>query len=445
MNKSERLNELVESLLSAKKDVAELTPIVKEMADILGGWTGISVEDDMNNWSDIETASGVAISPLQAAKCLKEPVRTQVFQLGIKQAIEELIASRADAEDNSEINILYAGTGPFGTILLPLLPRFREAKVKVTCLDIHPENLAAVPKVIKALNVEHMIRSIELGDATKWQPKAGIAFDLIVSETMNTFLRREPQVSIFANLQQFLTPTGKLIPENVHTSIWCRDNSEVGNDEAIHGEPITTHRAVVGTKKIADLFQLNKTTATQLAAGKTDILEFQFNLPQVAGVIDALVEITQITVYGEHHLGLDESSLCMPVTRRQFHGVAGDLVKYQYQLSTSPDWQTSLPDYFAQQPIPNKEVKSRLGICYLPRLFAHYEKLRTKHFQKEVVNEEFATIAELCARFGLTLEQLLGFFSMGYSSLEQFEAWFEQHAVDCTQEKINKFNEFVLG
>lgn len=49
---------------------------------------------------------------MQAVKCLKETLRSQKFIQGVKRAIEDRLNS-----NNENIHVLYAGTGPYVTLL----------------------------------------------------------------------------------------------------------------------------------------------------------------------------------------------------------------------------------------------------------------------------------------------------------------------------------------
>ena len=105
----------IQQLINNPSHAGENKAHTDALVEIFESITSISAHFDMNDWQDANLSSGVAISPVQAARCLQETVRTQAFLKGVKAAIEE----KLNAHDT--LHILYAGTGPYGPLLLPLL------------------------------------------------------------------------------------------------------------------------------------------------------------------------------------------------------------------------------------------------------------------------------------------------------------------------------------
>lgn len=436
------LAELTKKLLQGEKDFVALMPVVKQMADIYSAWTDIVLDDDMNNWDDIDTGAGVAISPLQAAKCQVEPIRTQTFLLANQAAITDILASRLSSGEGyiEPIKILYAGTGPWGSILTPLLPGLKKVPVHVTCLDIHPENVTALQKVLQQLDVEDRV-TIHCADATKWCPPEDHRFDLLISETMSGFLCREPQVTIFSHLQQFLKPDGKLIPENIRTSIWMGepasvfDAEKIGSFEDKSGLPF----------KLADLLHLNRETAAAIHRGEQEPLNFEFELPEVQGIIDRFYQVTDIIVYKEHYLDLQQSSLCTASARMHFQGGSGDIVKYRYVINEAPVWEVQLPDYFAKQPVLQADEKSEKGLVYLPRLWSKYRLMSTPHYDAQGLQKEFEQDVAFCNFFEIPCFNIMNFMTNGYPTLQEFEDWFSRQANSYEQIKIEEANKLFMS
>ena len=65
--------------------------ISDELALIFAELTDVDAREQMLTKNNCHTSKCVAISPDQAAKCLQEPLRTQAFLKGIKQAILDLV------------------------------------------------------------------------------------------------------------------------------------------------------------------------------------------------------------------------------------------------------------------------------------------------------------------------------------------------------------------
>ncbi|MEF1229151.1 class I SAM-dependent methyltransferase, partial [Vibrio fortis] len=234
-----------QQLLQQPNDAGICKHFVDQLVDKLAAATGISAEFDMNDWQSAELPTGVAISSVQAAKCVKEILRTQIFLKGVHQCFQDKLAQK------ESINVLYAGTGPYGTLVIPLLHLFRADQVKLWLLDIHPQNIESLKLLINELGVSDRVEFMGVADATRWQPDGNVTFDVLVSETMTALLAREPQVSIFSRLQRYLADDGELIPQQIvlGTELAAADSSGL--------LPI----------KLGSFFKLDRKTCRAIAAG----------------------------------------------------------------------------------------------------------------------------------------------------------------------------------
>jgi len=216
------LQSVMQILQSSSNDIGILKPVLEQMGAVLSQVSGVDFDTSENIGSgESYTKAGLAVSPVIAAKCLQDIARTRCFIQGIDQTIKDKIA-----EENGVVQVLYAGTGPYGLLLLPLLLNYKNAPLSITLMDIHQTSITAVKKVVKGFELEHIVSSIELADATQWQPENAVEFDVIISETMKNTLKKEPQLFIFAHLQQFLKQDGLLIPETITLSAWLTDTGK---------------------------------------------------------------------------------------------------------------------------------------------------------------------------------------------------------------------------
>ena len=78
-------------LIRIGEDKMERELISDELALIFAELTDVDAREQMLTKNNCHTSKCVAISPVQAAKCLQEPLRTQAFLKGIKQAILDRI------------------------------------------------------------------------------------------------------------------------------------------------------------------------------------------------------------------------------------------------------------------------------------------------------------------------------------------------------------------
>ncbi|BDY06003.1 hypothetical protein [Ferrimonas sp. YFM] len=233
------------------------------------------------------TDAGKAVSPLVAAMCAKEYMRVHQFQLGILKAINER---------SQPVRVLYAGTGPLGSLVLPLLLLLKPGQVRVTLLDIHQESLDSLKQILDLLNLWDFIDDLILADAIHWQTES--RFDLIVSETMKAMLEQEPQVRIFANLEQFLSPDGSLIPRAIELRAYFYQRQG-------------RHLAVTD---LGPFFVLNRETAELLR--ECQQIQGQLRFP-VNGVAERLELHTRIQIYDDIELSGRQCSLnrieCIPL------------------------------------------------------------------------------------------------------------------------------------
>ncbi|MEJ2750284.1 MAG: hypothetical protein P8183_20610, partial [Anaerolineae bacterium] len=138
---------------------------------------------------------GVAISPHLAARCLFDPVRTVQFLRGIYAGIHEAMR-RFPGEC---IHIVYAGCGPYATLLLPLTTQFTPAQIQLTLIDINQPSIDGVRRLTAALGLDDYVQACVQANAITHQHPPDNPLHMVVSETMQTGLAREPQVAIMRN------------------------------------------------------------------------------------------------------------------------------------------------------------------------------------------------------------------------------------------------------
>src|SRR5690606_3672370 len=119
---------------------------------------------------------------------------------------------------DTRINILYAGCGPFAPLILPLLPFFKPEQLSVTLIDINQYSIQTIKEIVAELEYEPYIAAITVADATQYTYSKLKTLHLVITETMFQALTREPQVVITRNLAPQLTKGGILIPEEVKIS-----------------------------------------------------------------------------------------------------------------------------------------------------------------------------------------------------------------------------------
>ena len=247
---------------------------------------------DLNNDHEIRLPTGKAISPASAAHCLLEFKRTAIFLRGIQKAID-----KKKFESNSPVEILYAGCGPYATLISPLLSLYHSSELHVTLLDVNQVSLSAVENLIEELGFQKYIDNFILTDATKF--KFAADYDIVISETMQACLENEPMVHIMNNLIPQMKPDAIFIPEEVSVDIYLSDPKLF--KEHILAENIGKN---IAYKKFVDHFiRLNKHNFNKLGDRK------RITIPLIENNFKELILDTFITVFEDEQLKERECSL----------------------------------------------------------------------------------------------------------------------------------------
>lgn len=157
---------------------------------------------------DIENKNGKSLGTFWAGLCLDDMLRTRQFIKGIDNAIKDL-------KKRDTIHILYAGTGPFATLMLPIMLRYPKKNITYTLLEINPFTFDILENVITALELEDYDITLVKEDATRYVIDPKNKPDIIISETMQSALAKEQQVPIFLNLMRQVPQDTVFIPEKI--------------------------------------------------------------------------------------------------------------------------------------------------------------------------------------------------------------------------------------
>ena len=234
MSPLDRLHSVTSRILDADKYAyGELFAACDELYKTLLQLTGIDTEENSNR-EHLSLESGNAIGLTWAAMCIKDLMRTKRFMDGIYEAT----AAKAEANPGRPVHILYAGTGPFATLVLPLTARFSSQQLQFTLLEVNENSYTCLQQLIKTLQIENYIHRLEKADAAKWTLPANEQVDIFISETMQQGLKNEPQVTICMNLVPQLQNNTIIIPEQITLIAALIDHQKKGleNSEAVESE-----------------------------------------------------------------------------------------------------------------------------------------------------------------------------------------------------------------
>ena len=243
--------------------------------------TGITPDPGFDAWDeDRMLDSGIAINPRAAAHCVTDYRRTVVFIRAVHAALGGLL----EHEDHAVVRVLYAGCGPWATLLLPVLGAFPAERLQVELLDVHEDALDAVERLIAHFGLEGYAIDRILADASTYQCAEAPGF--IVTETMHKALEQEPQFAVTANLAPQLAKGGIFVPERIDVELCLTGEGErislgrvlsLSADDCGMPEPVEVRVPVEGS----------------LAAMRAEL-------------------VTSIRVYGPHGLVPGEAHITLP-------------------------------------------------------------------------------------------------------------------------------------
>lgn len=243
--------------------------------------------------------AGAALNTEEAAFCIKDFLRTKRFSDGIVAAVQ----ARQQQYPGKPIRILYAGTGPFATLLLPLTALLSAGEMKWVLLEAHRPSYDHLQTTITTFGLEEYVEAIHYTDATNWQIPSGMHFDIVVSETMQRALKSEPQVAIWMNLLPQLKEDCIIIPQQVVLTLawidgfkrWKKKTGELSPDiQDVYplGTAFDLHREMILSNNGKDFAPVKIMVDPHPSAD--------------------LHILTDIVVYRDHVLKIDESGLTMP-------------------------------------------------------------------------------------------------------------------------------------
>ncbi len=310
-----------------------LAGLVYELVDILEHAADLQI-DQQADIEEGETVSseGLAISPLQAAMCAGEEQRTALFLRGVHDAIAEAV----ELNSTRPVRVLYAGSGPYATLAVPIMTLFPTEKVRFTLLDIHPVSIASAKSVVRRLGLDGSVKEFVTADACDYSIPHDATPDIILSETMSTALEQEPQVGIMRHLLG-QAPDAVIIPESVQVDAYLVDTSQEPDRVAPESErsPTTSPPDMI---PLGPVFELNAETIFSWASLSGDRLPAAaISLPVPPTPDYRPFLFTTITTHGEHTLRLHDCNLTGIREIMEVDSLsAGHSIQFHYRLGADP-------------------------------------------------------------------------------------------------------------
>ncbi|MEM6801290.1 MAG: hypothetical protein AAF696_07785 [Bacteroidota bacterium] len=312
------LTALTDEILGDEIDFLKLKELLEALKQELYELTEFKNHHHPNH-KDIQLKNGVAIGADWAALCLNDLIRSRQFMKGVLKAVEKL-----SKEKEGPIHIFYAGTGPFASLILPLLLRYTSEEIRFHLLEINEHTLFYLKRLIKTLEIEAYIKHIECADASTYQIRYAEEIDILISETMQQALLKEQQVPIMLNLVPQLREEVILIPSCIELSLAYRKNGlKPGNI------PLARY------EKFLDLLCFDKNFIRAQAnkllhkkePGSFELCKEENFRRGIEEDTTSLVILTYIQVFEEEWIGLKESSLTIPKLLQDFDTIDQHLEK----------------------------------------------------------------------------------------------------------------------
>ncbi|HEX3044897.1 MAG TPA: phytanoyl-CoA dioxygenase [Bacillota bacterium] len=328
------LHQITQILLRPEDHYGELTPAIANLSRLFSDIAGLDL-GSLQHREDIHLPSGKAIGPVWAALCIQELLRTKRFlrgaYLGIKSALARFPVR--------PIHILYAGTGPFATLAIPLTTVFTPAEVKFTFLEVNPESIGYLGKIIAAFQAEEYVQEVIQCDAATYRVNPKDPIQMVITETMQNALQKEPQVAITLNLASQMAPGGILIPQNIRI-------------DAALLSPQKDRERMTGTGAVTDcyrvlktIFELNKNTQAPNVQESFSFPEVAVEIPpDLASEYPQMTLFTTIQVFEEEQLKPWECSLTLPKMIMRMDSAVNQGVgqnplmrlSFQYRMNETP-------------------------------------------------------------------------------------------------------------
>ncbi|HEX3022555.1 MAG TPA: phytanoyl-CoA dioxygenase [Lachnospiraceae bacterium] len=336
MNKQfEELKRITEIILTKVEEYGELKQACDELFQFFSELSGLTMDKEETR-EDYYLPGGKAIGTVWAGMCVKEFMRTKKFLTGIYKAI--LHAQKRF--HGQPLHILYAGSGPFGTLLVPLTTKFTPEEIQITFLDINPKSLESLRTIINELQLDTYVKEIILCDASCYRADRQTPIHMVVTETMQRALYKEPQVSITANLAPQMVEGGILIPQNIKIDAVLLDSKR--DIERMTGVKEAEQDFYYYLDTIMDL---NQSSINAYDRDRRTFLEYEVCLPDhIEDRYDSLSLLTDIQVFEEVMLTYMQCSLNMPYylfkgEKMRKESIGGRKIGLQYVVGEEPAFQ----------------------------------------------------------------------------------------------------------
>jgi hypothetical protein len=318
-------------ILDESSSVAQLHAALDEFSLLASEISGVVPDPSFDAWAaDTFLDQGVAINPQAAAHCVSDYQRSVVFIRAVYAAINAA-KLRFPGEP---IRLLYAGCGPYATLLLPLLGEYLPGELDICLLDVHQRSLDSVNCLIGHFGFKEHGIELVCADACRYQHAVGL--HLIVAETMQKSLEQEPQFAVTANLAPQLIPGGIFVPQEIEVTMELADLEHRSGQRVSLGVVFSLSAASAATQLRAGTGK-DGCSSLELAAVRVEIPP----LKSVVGLVPAL--FTRIRAFDRHRLREYEAEITLPLRCHDIAAIrCGDVYQVVFQTGAYPRFCVSL-------------------------------------------------------------------------------------------------------
>lgn len=334
----QELKNITEIILQSEPEAIHVKSSLERMVRMFETIGGISPPEYGINTGFTETPQGIAFYPELAASCTLDSIRTAKYLRAAKKAILDL----QKKFPGERIHILYAGTGPYAPLAIPLCTVFSPGEIKISFIDIHQESTNSVRKIIDELGFQECTGNIFTEDATRHSHSQEDPFHMIISENLQKALFQEPQIAILLNLYPQMKTGGVMIPQNHILDAWLSDGAK------IHEIVVTESLASLDDRyhqRMGTVFEFSEETIQDLVIQKNreeyqkinrirgNTIEME-KLPHSNTILSI---ITSLHLYDDIFLGYNESGLTsIEIMEQRLPMDSGKKFAFSYLLGYEP-------------------------------------------------------------------------------------------------------------
>lgn len=338
-NIKKNLAEITQKLIGENDNSLALKKTLAEFKFLLEKVSGLNQEAPINS-ENIMLPTGKAIGPKWAGMCLEDIPRTHKFIKGIYGAVQKVL----NENPTKPATIIYAGTGPFAPLVLPLLSLFKPSELQLILLEVNSVSIQSLKRIIKGFDAYPYIKAIYHCDAANFILPSEFEADILLVECMQHGLVREPQVGITYNLLPQMKSEAILIPEEISLHVALVDMDKKAEYFSIENNKAERNYYINSEA----VFTLNKAEVLQHhSVFKNEDYTFPeeeryFSKEQLE-THDFITISTEITIFQNLSLLIDESGLTAPMLLADLnHDQKVIGAKTQYVVNSNPGLESIL-------------------------------------------------------------------------------------------------------